>query len=169
MIRNILMIMLAASLATVAAEAQAKKLVLPAVAQQRIGITVRQLAPIAFGTFASYAGGGAITIDAGSGGRVVSGSISTLSNGDYGQAEFIISGQPGAEIQVAPPVSAHLGSAGNGSDMVITDFKVNPANIVTLNQQGIVKVKIGGTLRVPGHVPQGYYSGIFSISARYLR
>jgi len=139
-----------------------------AVVQKRISLIVRQSAPIAFGTFASSGNGGSLTLNASSGTRSLSGAISALSGGDYGQAEFIITGQPGEEIVITPPVSAILGKAGTGGNMLITDFKINPAEIVTLDGQGTAKIKIGGTLKVPGTVPQGAYSGLFDIEVRYL-
>jgi hypothetical protein len=135
--------------------------------QKRMDITVRQLTPLAFGTFASSGSGGTITIDS-IGGRSILGNISGLSGGDYGPAEFAIAGQPGEEITISPPASAVLGKAGIGGDMVITDFRISPAEILTLDRQGTAKVKIGGVLRMSGAISQGTYNGLFNITARYL-
>ena len=168
MVRKILIICVVAALALTAGEAGANNPTRHAM-QKRAEVTVHQLTPIGFGTFASTGHGGAITIDAGSGARTLSGSVSTLSGGDYGQAEFIVSGHPGEEILVSPPASTILNSAGTNGDMVITNFKVSPAEIVTLDRQGIAKIKIGGTLKVPGNVLQGKYTGFFNVTARYMR
>ncbi len=150
----------------VAPEARADHPLPQAAARKRIDIAVRQLSPIAFGTFASSDNGGTVTIEATSGARITTGAISTLSGGDYGQAEFLIIGQPGEEILVSPPNSVTLGTPGGG-DMVITDFKIMPAEILTIDRDGRAKIKIGGTLKVPGNAAYGSYSSIFTVAVRY--
>jgi len=166
MMRIILIVFLATI--TFATESRANTTSSRVIAPKPMNITVRQLSPIAFGTFASSGSGGTITIEAGSGARIQSGDISTLSGGDYGQAEFAIAGQPGREIVITPPASVVLGKTGGG-DMIITNFKVSPAEILTLDQTGTAKIKIGGILKVPGSVSQGTYNGFFNVTVRYTR
>lgn len=130
-------------------------------------ITIHQLSPIAFGSFASAATGGAITIDASSGARTTTGNIAPLGSSNYGQAEFVITGHPGAEIMVSPPAAITLDKHGESHDLIITNLKVSPGNVVTLDRNGYAKIKIGGTLKAPGNAAPGAYNGLFNVSAEY--
>src|SRR5262245_28514775 len=82
-------------------------------------ISVRQLSPIEFGTVAGSREGGTVTIAAATGMRTVSSSLAAI-GGQYGQAEFEISGQPGEEVTVAIPDSIVLDGKDTQGGLTIT-------------------------------------------------
>ncbi len=140
----------------------------PALTTARKEITVRQLAPIEFGIVVGSATGGTVTIAASTGMRTVSPSLAEL-GGQYGQAEFEISGQPGEEVTVIVPESVRMDSQKGHGGLTMEKLSADPSGVVTLGSDGRARVKIGGVLRVPAGVSQGSFQGYFDIDARYLR
>lgn len=135
---------------------------------KRRDITVRQLTPMEFGTFASGPGGGNLTISP-SGARLPGGNISVLSMEAAGAADFEVTGQAEEIVTIYLPERVILGGNGGNGDTVIINLTSAPADTLTLDAQGRGRVKVGGTLRIPGNIAPGSYSGNFDIDVRYLR
>lgn len=131
-------------------------------------IRVRQLQPIEFGSFSSEGSGGGITIGP-NGGRRVQGNISTVGFGGTGAAEFEILGHPDEMVIIYLPDRVNLSKNSGSADVVITNLTIAPEGTITLDQQGRARVKVGGTLMVPGNMSPGSYNGMFDLDVRYLR
>ncbi len=137
------------------------------VSEKRRPINVRQLQAMEFGTFASDVSGGSIIISPG-GARTVRGAISLLNRGSFGAAEFDISGHPGEMVTIFLPDRVTL-NGGKGSAQATVSHLTMASGAVTLDAQGHARIKIGGTLDIPGSAAAGNYSGNFNIDVRYLR
>lgn len=135
--------------------------------ETRKDITVRQLSSIEFGSFVSEQGGGSVTISP-VGARFTSGNISVMNSGFSGGAEFEIIGQPEEVVTLFLPDRVTLDRNGGKAGAVITNLTSSPADTLTLDAQGRGRVKVGGTLQLPGNVVPGNYSGVFDIDVRYL-
>jgi len=135
---------------------------------QRKPIVVRQILSIEFGTFASNDGGGSITVSP-SGARIPSGNISVIGSSGGGAAEFEITGQAEEIVTIYLPDRVNLNKSSGSGNAVITNLISTPADTVTLDSQGRARVKVGGTLRMPGNITPGSYSGTFDIDVRYLQ
>lgn len=137
------------------------------VVDQRRDVQVRQLSAIEFGTFAADMGGGAITVSP-VGARSFSGRVTPLHSGFYGAAEYEINGNPKETVIISLPERVMLSAnAGNGGAS-ITQLTIAPDHVVILDERGVARVRVGGTLQVPGHVIPGAYNGNFNIDVRYL-
>jgi hypothetical protein len=136
-----------------------------ALTANRKEISVRQLAPIEFGTVAGN--GGTVAIAPATGARTVSPSLSAL-GGQYGQAEFEIIGEPSEEVTVIVPERVAMDNKNGQGGLALEKLAADPAGVVTLDANGRARVKIGGVLHVPPSSAQGSFQGYFDIDARYL-
>jgi hypothetical protein len=131
-------------------------------------LRVRQLQAIEFGVFSGERGGGSITVSP-TGSRSVRGNVSIVGAGGGGPAEFEILGQPGEIVTIYLPERAILSRNSGNAEAVITNLKVSPEGSITLDSQGRARIKVGGTLQVPGVISSGSYNGSFDLDVRYLR
>ncbi|WOF42918.1 DUF4402 domain-containing protein [Sphingopyxis indica] len=129
-----------------------------------------------FGTLASGATGGTVTIDPVTGARSTSGSVTPVGAGEQravfqGTGGFLL-------LFVSGSNSATLARAGGGAaPMTATLTRAATTNgggtallgaSAILFPSGVQTYYVGGTLTVPANQPAGDYSGTFTLTVNYL-
>ena len=127
-----------------------------------------------FGTLASGATGGTVTINAVTGARTSGGGVTPVGGGTQ---RAVFQGTGGLFlITVSGSASVTLTRAGGGAP-AMTASLVRAASTsgggiallgATLLPSGVQTYYIGGTLTVPANQPDGDYSGTFTLTVNYL-
>lgn len=86
----------------------------------------------------------------------------------------VISGAPGAPVQITLPGEISMSLVGGALDTPrfrVTDFTTSPAsNALRFNSQGVLDIKLGATIRTEltaGTYPDGEYSGTYTLTVNY--
>lgn len=129
-------------------------------------ISISNVRPLAFGSFAASSGGTVTVSTAGM--CSAGGSVVLVNSSACAAAEFTVSGDPNATYFIELPSNHFVTLSGPGSDMTITDFTSTPsgANGV-IGASGSQTLSVGGTLNVESKQAAGEYSGSFTVIVNY--
>lgn len=132
-------------------------------------IGANEIVQLNFGRFSPGAVGGEIRLTP-DGTRISTGTV-TLNTGTYTAAQFDLSGQPEASVNLTmPSLPVLLVNGSTGKSMEVNSWKSNPADngrIVLI--KGKIAINIGATLKV-GNIaenPIGIYTGTYALTFSY--
>ena len=130
---------------------------------ERKPIAVQTLQDLRFGRLVKEpARSGVVLVDPADGVRLFSGGVYDL-DGDYGPAEFEISGEPGATFRITPPGGLSLGSGCR-----VVAVTVDPGLVGTLGANGKAIVRLGGKLELRPNSAHGMQKAVLTVQAEYL-
>ncbi len=94
------------------------------------------------------------------------GGVTSRSGSGYSPASYTISGVPAASFSVTiAPTTVTL--SGPGGPLIVSDFVLNQATPITLNNSGVAFFNVGATLFVNASQLPGNYTGTFDVTVAY--
>lgn len=112
-----------------------------------VPLTVVNIEPLSFGTFAAGAGG-SVAINA-SGFRSATGGVTLIASGGGTAARFEVSGEPNRRYAISLPANSSVRLAsGNGTAMELSHFTSVPSGAGLLNAMGRQTISVGARLEV---------------------
>ena len=147
-------------------QAQASAEVLGVVLQP---LTLTKVSNLDFGTVIGSAVAGAVTIDADTGGRSVSGGVIGVPNYPGNRGVFQGAGQSGQPVLLALSAPLLLVSTTNPTDtLTVTSLSLDSGGASrTIDATQAFTVGVGGDFAIAANQPNGLYSASFDLTANY--
>ena len=135
-------------------------------------LTLTKSKDLDFGTLLASNVLGAVTIDADTGNRTVTGGVTAVASNPGQRALFTGAGTKGQQVNLTltPPPSNLLVSTTSSSDTIyISSLVFNGGNALvrTIGNGGSFEVGVGGTFDIAASQPNGYYKADFTVTADY--
>lgn len=129
-----------------------------------IPLTLTKVDDLGFGSVASSATSGTVSIGADGSGRTVTGGVTPVASDPGLRATFAGAGSIGEQVSLflAPPATL---KDGLGNSMPIS-MNLETTS-VTIDSTRAFSVGVGGTVTVGANQPEGLYTGTFTVLAQY--
>lgn len=130
-------------------------------------LSLLNTADLDFGSFFPGATGGTVVINANTGNRATTGSVVTVGGGNNA-AQFLTIGGPSTLLLVQRGPLPVLTRFGGTETMNVTGLTLNGPVFRFLGADGLLDLRVGGTLAVGANQAAGFYSGTFDIIVTYF-